>query len=454
MRSRSILFIVFLAIIILITVIGVEARNFEVIRCFNQSDQPEVSKSIQESSDHALTYVKVNGKDGALKEFNNGSGRFVSGDQYVIAFDFNGTCLIHIFRPELIGENLIDFRDANGVLLNRNMNNVGSRGGGFTYYVRPNAQNSNANELKLSYIAKVNNEWWLGTGVWLSDIPAIFSAELRLSLVNMVDRAYAYALEHGKEDALKAFNNKNSDFVDGNYYIFALDFEGNVLAHPIQLDMVGRNRLDEQDHYGALYVRDLVDAATEGSGLVYYMYPEPEENMTQTIKLSYARKVDEDWWLGSGIYPNETLRAEDRKLSSFEPPDTRSELVAFVESAASYARIYGKGLATSDFMDLDGPFVREDVYIFAADFNGTSLALPFLPTAVGTNRLNLQNSEGVYTNREMRSIALNGSGFYEYPWTNPVTNETMLKTSYVTKVDNDWWLGAGIYLRKEEMVSI
>ncbi|NYT16311.1 MAG: histidine kinase, partial [Methanomassiliicoccales archaeon] len=65
-------------------------------------------------------------------------------------------------------------------------------------------------------------------------------------------------------------------------------------------------------------------------------------------------------------------------------------------------------------------------------------------------RLDIQNSQGVYINREMRSIALNGSGFFEYDWTNPITNETEPKMSYVTKVDDDWWLGAGIYLSDVE----
>ena len=45
----------------------------------------------------------------------------------------------------------------------------------------------------------------------------------------------------------------------------------------------------------------------------------------------------------------------------------------------------------------------------------------------------------------MRSIALNGSGFYEYSWLNPISNQSESKVSYVTKVDDTWWLGAGVY---------
>jgi polar amino acid transport system substrate-binding protein len=272
--------------------------------------------------------------------------------------------------------------------------------------------------------------------------------------VTLVDRAIAYAQVNGKENALEEFNDVSGSFVDGDYYVFAYDFNGTVLALPFQPELVGKDRSNEQDIYGALYVRDVLNVVKEdGSGLFYYTYPEPEKNMTPTIKLSYVRAVDDDWWLGSGIYIKEAEKAEDGASSYTEPPASKEELVSFVESAASYARVYGKDIAIRDFMDLDGPFVRGDVYVFAVDFNGICLALPYLAAAVGTNRLDIQNSEGVYIDREMRSVALNGSGFFDYVWTNPLTNKTEPKTSCVTKVDDDWWLGAGIYISDEETTT-
>jgi len=455
MLAKLISSMAFLVVVLSISASGLESEDLEATGGLNETDLPEVSQEMKEFADLALTYVQENGKERALEEFNNEGGQFVVGEErYIFAFGFDGTRLAHPFRLEEVGENQIDLRDENGLLLVRNFNALASNGGGFAYYVRPDAQHNNTPELKLSYIAKVDDDWLLGTGTWLSDIPAVFSAEPRLSLVTLVDRAVAYAQANGKEKALEEFNNKNGSFVDGDYYIFAYDFNGTVLALPFQPELVGKDRSNERDIYGALYVRDVLNVVKEdGSGLFYYTYPEPENDMTPTIKLSYVRAVDDTWWLGSGIYIKEAEQAEDGTSSSHQPPSSEEELVAFVESAASYARVYGKDIATRDFMDLNGPFVREEVYMFAADFNGTSLALPYLPSAVGTNRLDLQNSQGVYVNREMRSIALNGSGVFDYVWTNPITNQTEPKTSYVTKVDNEWWLGAGIYLGDEETAS-
>lgn len=439
----------FLTVVLSASAFGLESADLGATGSLNQTELPEVSQSLIKLADQAMIYVEENGKVLALEEFNNESGQFVEGDQYVIAFDFNGTCLAQPFRPELVEESQVGGRDVNGILIGNNSNNVASRGEGFCYWVNPNVQQNNTPMLKLSYIEKVDDDWWLSSGAWLPEVPAVFNVESRLALVNLVDRAFAYAQENGKENALEAFNDANGDFVNGDYYVYALDFNGTVLANPILPERVGKNRSEEPDLYGALYVSDLIDAAKAGTGLLYYTYPEPENNMIPALKLSHVRAVDDDWLLGSGIYVKEAEQVEDGTPSSYKPPVTKEELVAFVESTASYARVYGKDIATRDFMDLDGPFVRGDVYIFAADFNGTSLALPFLPSEVGTNRLDIQNSEGVYINREMRSIALNGSGFFDYVWTNPITNQTEPKTSYVTKVDEEWYLGAGIYLSDE-----
>lgn len=449
MLTKSISFIIFLIVVHSAGAFGLEATGTT-----DQKELPEASQSLLEFADEALAYVQENGKERALEEFNNENGQFVVGDRYIFAFGFDGTRLAHPFMPETVGKNQIDLRDENGLLPVRNLNNIASRGGGFTYYVRPNAQKNDTPELKLSYIAKVDDDWWLGTGVWIPDVPAVFSAESRLALVNLVDEGVAYAQENGKEKALEAFGDINGEFVDGDLYVFAYDFNNTVLAHPIQPELIGKNRSGELDLYGVAIGRDIMEAAKEGTGLAYYTYPDPARNMIPSIKLGYVRAVDDDWWLGSGIYPAEADQdVAEGASSSYQPPASKEELAAFVKSAASYARVYGRDLATKDFMDLEGPFVRGDVYIFAADFNGTSLALPYLPSAVGTNRLDLQNSEGVYINREMMAIAENGSGFFEYLWTNLISGETEPKTSYVTKVDDGWWLGAGIYLSDQERAT-
>jgi len=392
--------------------------------------------------DEAKEYVLKNGRDEGLEAFGDPAGEFVRGDLYVFAYDFNGTVLAHPYSPELVGRNGLDLVDPNGVLVTRNLLEVAERGGGFLYCVYPNPAQDNAEELKLIRALKVDDDLWIGSGIYLAAEPPRFSSEEREALRAFVDEALNYSVENGRKSALEAFNDPAGEFVREDLYVFAYDFNGTVLALPFQPVIVGENRIEVEDANGVAFIQDFLSLARGGGGESYYLYPNPNENMTEELKLSRVAKVDETWWLGAGIYG--TLTSAEN--ISEKKPANREELKKFVQEAASFALAVGRERAAVEFMDTEGPWVRGDVYIFAHDFNGTALAHPYLPSEVGTNRLDVQDERGVHVGREMRTIALNdGGGFYEYLWTNPVTGQTELKVSYVMKVDETWWIGAGMY---------
>ena len=116
----------------------------------------------------ALVYAQENGKDKALDEFSNKTGSFVRGDLYIYAYDFNGTCLAHPFKPDWIGKNKLDVTDSNGVPSLRNTLNVAKEGKGFTYFIFPNPAHGNRDEFKIAYAMKVDDNWFLGSGIYIS----------------------------------------------------------------------------------------------------------------------------------------------------------------------------------------------------------------------------------------------------------------------------------------------
>lgn len=389
----------------------------------------------------ARNYTLDNGKVEALKAFSKPKGEFVRGDLYIFAYDFNGTLLAHPYLHDLIGRNNLDLVDPNGMHMIKNLMEVAKRGGGFAYNVYPNPNKANQTALKLLYGLKVDDNLWIGSGLYLPGQAPLFSFEDQRRLKAFVNEARDYALKNGKDKARQVFNDPEGEFVRGDLYVFASDFLGNILCLPFQPNLLGINRLDAKDSNGVAFTRDNLDLAMTGSGQTYYLYPNPRENMREELKLSYTTKVDDSWWLAAGTYSNPSSA---QNLSAMKPA-TREELKTFVEEAYSHALVAGKDKALQEFMDLNSSWVRGDVYIFAQDFNGTELCLPYLPKEVGTNRMDIQNDQGVYINREMRAIAMNGSGFYEYRWRNPISNQSVPKVSYVSKVDDTWWLGAGIY---------
>ena len=122
------------------------------------------------------------------------------------------------------------------------------------------------------------------------------------SLVSFVDSAVAYAKTQGREKALAEFSNPNGSFIRGELYIYAYDFNGTTLAHPFDPEKIGVNRLNETDAAGGLFIRNLRDMARNNSGFVRFYYINPAHNRSVEAKLGYVEKVDNGWWLGSGIY--------------------------------------------------------------------------------------------------------------------------------------------------------
>lgn len=124
----------------------------------------------------------------------------------------------------------------------------------------------------------------------------------REEMVAFVKEVVSYARQNGKEKALNEINNRNGSFFRGELYIYAYDMNGTTIAHPVNPEKIGVNRLNEKDAEGNLFIKDLRQAAINETGFVTYYYINPTHNNTVEKKLGYALNVDPTWWLGSGIY--------------------------------------------------------------------------------------------------------------------------------------------------------
>jgi hypothetical protein len=134
-----------------------------------------------------------------------------------------------------------------------------------------------------------------------------------------------------------------------------------------------------------------------------------------------------------------------------EQTPTREEMVAFVQEAVAYADLNGKDQALAAFSDPNGSFFRGVLYIYAYDYNGTTIAHPVNPEKIGVNRLHEKDAEGTLFITDLREAAYNGTGFTTYTYINPVHNNAVeKKLGYVMQVDESWWLGSGLYFGPAE----
>ena len=119
-----------------------------------QRGTPEEAKMLVEK---AVAYVKANGEEKALKEFNNPKGEFVKGDLYIFVFDPKGVLLANTNLPHLVGKNVYNTPDSKGKLNRKEMVDLAnSKGSGWVDYHQLNPV-TKKQEAKISYVQKVGN---------------------------------------------------------------------------------------------------------------------------------------------------------------------------------------------------------------------------------------------------------------------------------------------------------
>lgn len=257
--------------------------------------------------EEAYEYAKVAGKETALAEFNNKTGRFVQGELYIFAYDLEGNTLALPFQPELVGTNRWNFTDIAGNHPVPDVIRAAQSGGGFVHFVYQDPSDNNAVKPKLAYAMLVDQDWVIGSGIYNANEGDPFirrgeDPQVRQNLTSFVNESVAYAHEQGRTAALKEFNDPNGSFVRGDLYVFALDFNGTNLAQPVRPEIVGTDRSDVQDSLGVHYNHIETLLAEQGGGFVFYRYPNPAHNMTPESKMSYVAPVDDSWCVGSGVY--------------------------------------------------------------------------------------------------------------------------------------------------------
>jgi cytochrome c len=110
--------------------------------------------------------------------------------------------------------------------------------------------------------------------------------------------------EKGIETATQAIGDKKGDFVWKDTYVFLMDLDGKMLAHPIKPELTKNdNLLQVADTDGKpLFVEFIKVAGSQGQGWVDYMWPKPGEDKP-AAKSSYILRVpDTPYFVGAGIY--------------------------------------------------------------------------------------------------------------------------------------------------------
>lgn len=257
-----------------------------------------------------------------------------------------------------------------------------------------------------------------------------------------VEKAYVYAQKNGKEHALAAFNDPHGRFIDGELYIIAYTMDGDTLALPFQPGIIGKNRWFFEDSNGVKVMQRMVARAEQGGGYVGYLYPNPDHNYALEYKLAYVIQVNDEWFIGSGIYLQDNRLDPDKSIDW----KARDDLTYQVRNMQYLAKTEGILSVVEMVKDPSSELQIEGLYPCVITEKGTVLAYALKPEMVGTNQLGVNNSLGMSITREILSSAKAGGGMMYFLIDTPPEYKEKHVLLYVEPANTNTYVGSLIVL--------
>ncbi|MFZ2269934.1 MAG: cache domain-containing protein [Azonexus sp.] len=247
----------------------------------------------------------------------------------------------------------------------------------------------------------------------------------------LFDQAVKYLQANGPEQAWSAFNNKKGPFVKKDLYVYVIDRQGVYVANGAAPDsLIGLKVLDTVDAAGEPLFRQMI-AVTEKQeeASIRYVWLNRKSNHVEP-KVAWVHREGE-YILGVGYYAPRSTADDARKL---------------LDRASAQIKAQGMAKALASFNDARGPFVHDDLYVFAVNLkSGKFEAHGMNPKWTGTDAHDLHDVEGHPLIKEMLSLARSkGEGTVDYVWRNPVTNAVEKKRTFIRR-ENGSLIGVGFY---------
>ena len=124
---------------------------------------------------------------------------------------------------------------------------------------------------------------------------------------------------------------------------------------------------------------------------------------------------------------------------------TQADVKALVEKGVEFCKKVGVAACVEEFNKPESQFVKDDLYIWANDFDGIITAHPKKPLK-GKNMYRYKDRAGNQLFKEfIDKVKADGSGWVDYMWDHPTKGDQIPKTSYVIGIGENQLIGAGVY---------
>lgn len=244
----------------------------------------------------------------------------------------------------------------------------------------------------------------------------------------LVNKAITYIKSHSLIDACNKLTH-TKEFMQGELYIFLIDYSGTIYAHGQNVDLLWSNLYELKDRFGNYIMQGVIKKAQQGGGWINYEW----KNATKTSYVKPVVKDGKSFAIAAGYY-------------SHSKADAVRNLVT--GAANFFDQIVREGLQVEDaFSNLSyplGKFVFGDLYLYALDFKGNHVAHGDRPGLIGTNGIDYQDSAGKYVNKEIIKQLTNA----DETWVTYMSRKA-LKKAYARKITdkqgNTYFIACGYY---------
>ena len=125
-----------------------------------------------------------------------------------------------------------------------------------------------------------------------------------------------------KFDELRFFNDKSG-------YIFVYQHDGTNVLLPTNKSLKGKNMIDLKDSNGKFFLKELIETARKGGGVVKYEFPKVKDG-APFPKFAYSVSFEPyQWMLGTGVYVD-NIDAEVAKLQKKIHDNLMSQVITFL----------------------------------------------------------------------------------------------------------------------------
>lgn len=389
-----------------------ESSDDAGILAVGQRDIEAKSATIIDLVHSGIAYFKKNSVENSCKTFTHDPS-WRRGEIFVYVLDANGRILCYGDDSAVLWKHVNSFDRTKRNIFDQ-FTKVSDQGSWISYMWN--------NGFQSAYVKKVikNGETFYLAAGFYPESQEYITKEL-------VELAAQYALANGIKNAAIEINNMFGQFVKGEVSLALYDFNGNLLANPEAVGLVGQNASKIFDERGVGLIQGDLAIANNRRGSGWRNSQWKNTTFRRYIQRVIDPSTKKKYYIVGGYYPD----------------ISRQDMIGFVRRGISHLKGAGPQEAFADFNNTAGDYVKGPLSIFVYDFNGRNLADGEHPNFVGKDLLDRKDAEGTYITKKIIDQAkAYGQGSFTY------IDRNAYKTIYfeVVKIKNEKYIiGSGYY---------